>query len=64
MRWSTAFLGRPATPADVASAVRFLLSPESAYLSGVEIAVDGGQTAHGGKVLSDAVRSAAPYRSQ
>ena len=53
-------LGRLATPADVASAVRFLLSPESAYLSGVEIAVDGGQTAHGGmKLLSDAVRSAA-----
>ena len=53
-------LGRPATPADVASAVRFLLSPESAYLSGLEIAVDGGQTAHGGmKLLSDAVRSAA-----
>src|SRR5215208_1321459 len=53
-------LGRPATPADVASVVRFLLSPESAYLSGLEIAVDGGQTAHGGmKALSDAVRSAA-----
>ena len=53
-------LGRPGTPADVAAAVRFLLSPESAYLSGLEIAVDGGQTAHGGmKLLSDAVRSAA-----
>jgi 3alpha(or 20beta)-hydroxysteroid dehydrogenase len=57
-------LGRPATPADVASVVRFLLGPESAYLSGVEIAVDGGQTAHGGmKLLSDAVRSAADDRS-
>src|SRR5215208_417561 len=53
-------LGRPATPGDVARTVRFLLSPESAYLSGVEVAVDGGQTAHGGmKLLSDAVRSAA-----
>jgi 3alpha(or 20beta)-hydroxysteroid dehydrogenase len=52
-------LGRAATPEDVARTVRFLLSPESAYLSGVEVAVDGGQTAHGGmKLLSDAVRSA------
>ena len=46
-------------PADVASTVRFLLGPESAYLTGQELAVDGGQTAHGGmKLLSDAVRSA------
>src|SRR4051794_36855029 len=53
-------LGRAASPADVASTVRFLLGPESAYLTGVEIAVDGGQTAHGGmKALSDAVRAAA-----
>ena len=53
-------LGRAATTADVAATVRFLLSEESAYLSGVEIAVDGGQTSHGGmKVLSDAVRDAA-----
>jgi 3alpha(or 20beta)-hydroxysteroid dehydrogenase len=52
-------LGRAATTADVAATVRFLLSEESSYLSGVEIAVDGGQTAHGGmKVLSDAVRAA------
>ena len=54
-------LGRAATTGDVAAIVRFLLSDESAYLSGVEIAVDGGQTAHGGmKSLSDAVRAAAP----
>jgi 3alpha(or 20beta)-hydroxysteroid dehydrogenase len=53
-------LGRAATTADVAAIVRFLLSDESAYLSGLEIAVDGGQTAHGGmKSLSDAVRAAA-----
>jgi 3alpha(or 20beta)-hydroxysteroid dehydrogenase len=54
-------LGRAATPADVAAAVCFLLSDDAAYLSGLEVPVDGGQTAHGGmKVLSDAVRAAAP----
>jgi len=53
-------LGRAATTADVAAAVCFLLSDEAAYLSGLEVPVDGGQTAHGGmKVLSDAVRAAA-----
>jgi 3alpha(or 20beta)-hydroxysteroid dehydrogenase len=53
-------LGRAATTADVAAVVRFLLSDESAYLSGLEIPVDGGQMAHGGmKSLSDAVRAAA-----
>lgn len=53
-------LGRAATPEDVAATVRFLLGEESSYLSGLEIPVDGGQTAHGGmKLLSDAVRTAA-----
>ena len=43
---------------DVAATVQFLLSEDSSYLSGLEIPVDGGQTAHGGmKLLSDAVRS-------
>ena len=53
-------LARAATAADVAATVQFLLSDESSYLSGLEIPVDGGQTAHGGmKLLSDAVRTAA-----
>jgi 3alpha(or 20beta)-hydroxysteroid dehydrogenase len=53
-------LGRAATTADVAAAVCFLLSDDAAYLSGLEVPVDGGQTAHGGmKMLSDAVRAAA-----
>jgi 3alpha(or 20beta)-hydroxysteroid dehydrogenase len=52
-------LGRAAAPADVAATVRFLLGPESSFLTGQELAVDGGQTAHGGmKLLSDAVRAA------
>ena len=52
-------MGRAGTVADVASVVRFLLSDESAYLSGTEIMVDGGFTAHGGvKSISDAARAA------
>ena len=53
-------LGRLGTPEDVAPLVGFLLSDESTYLSGAEIAVDGGQSSHGGaKALSDALRPAA-----
>ena len=52
-------LGRSGKPDDVAPLVGFLLSDESTYLSGAEIAVDGGQSAHGGaKALSDALRAA------
>ena len=36
--------GRPGTPDEVAAAVAWLLSEESAYLHGAEIAVDGGIT--------------------
>jgi 3alpha(or 20beta)-hydroxysteroid dehydrogenase len=54
-------LGRTGTVDDVAPLVVFLVSDESSYLSGAEIVVDGGQTAHVGvKSLSDAVRRAAP----
>lgn len=38
-------LGRLGTPTDVAAAVAFLVSPESAYLTGAEIVVDGGMFA-------------------
>jgi 3alpha(or 20beta)-hydroxysteroid dehydrogenase len=51
-------LARAATAADVAATVQFLLSEESSFLSGLEIPVDGGQTAHCGmKLLSDAVQA-------
>lgn len=53
-------LGRTGTVDDVAPLVVYLISDESSYVSGAEIPVDGGQTAHGGtKSLSDAVRMAA-----
>ena len=51
-------LGRTGTVDDVAPLVAFLLSDEGAYISGAEIPVDGGMTAHGGvKSISDAVRA-------
>ncbi len=50
-------LGRTGTPEEVAPLVVFLISDESAYISGAEIVVDGGQTGHGGtKRFSDASR--------
>ena len=52
-------MGRRGTAEDVAPLVVFLISDESSWISGAEIAVDGGQAAHGGmKSLSDAVREA------
>jgi 3alpha(or 20beta)-hydroxysteroid dehydrogenase len=46
---------------DVAHLVVYLISDESRYVSGAEIAVDGGFTSQGGvKFLSDSVRNAAP----
>ncbi|GAA2828453.1 SDR family oxidoreductase [Kribbella solani] len=37
-------LGRIGTPADVAPVVRFLLGPESAYVTGASVVIDGGLT--------------------
>jgi 3alpha(or 20beta)-hydroxysteroid dehydrogenase len=50
-------LGRTGLPEEVAPLVVFLIADESAFVSGAEIAVDGGQTAHGGtKRYLDAIR--------
>ena len=50
-------LGRPGSPAEVAAVITFLLGEGAAYVSGAEIAVDGGASSHGGaKSVSDAMR--------
>lgn len=41
-------LGRTGVPGDVAPLVVFLLSERSSFITGAEIPVDGGQSAHGG----------------
>ena len=49
-------LGRVGQPEEVAALIVFLISDESSFITGTEIVVDGGQTAHAGaKALSDAV---------
>ncbi|NGO41122.1 SDR family oxidoreductase [Streptomyces ureilyticus] len=50
-------LGRTGTVDDITPLVTFLLSDDSAFITGAEIPVDGGLTAHGAaKSISDALR--------
>jgi 3alpha(or 20beta)-hydroxysteroid dehydrogenase len=50
-------LGRLGAVEDIAPLVVFLISDESSFISGAEIPVDGGHSAHGGvKGISDLLR--------
>jgi NAD(P)-dependent dehydrogenase (short-subunit alcohol dehydrogenase family) len=40
-------LGRPGQPEEVARCIRFLASPDAAYVTGTELVVDGGRSATG-----------------
>ncbi|WP_411152461.1 SDR family NAD(P)-dependent oxidoreductase [Streptomyces sp. A30] len=52
-------LGRLGTVDDVSPLVVFLVSPESSWISGAEISVDGGEWSHGGnKRLADELSTA------
>ncbi len=52
-------LGRTGTVDELGPLVVLLVSDEASFITGAEIPVDGGMTAHGGvKSISDAVRAA------
>ena len=51
-------MGRLGTTDDIVPLIAFLLSDGASYITGAEIPVDGGMSAHGGvKSISDAVRA-------
>ena len=42
-------LQRPASPAEIASGIAFLASPDASYITGHNLVIDGGMTAHTGQ---------------
>jgi 3alpha(or 20beta)-hydroxysteroid dehydrogenase len=55
-------LGRTGTPEEVAAVIMHLLSTDTAFVSGAEIAVDGGLTGHGGGLpIARAMGSSHPH---
>ena len=48
-------VGRLALPEDLGWAVRMLAAPEAAYITGIGLAVDGGQTLPEGRIQADAM---------
>lgn len=49
-------LGRTGSVEEVAALVAFLISDDASFISGAEVPVDGGMTAHGGvKSIRDAL---------
>jgi 3alpha(or 20beta)-hydroxysteroid dehydrogenase len=54
-------LGRKATPEEIAPLIVYLISDESAYMTGAEIAIDGGLTSHvSHKRIADAIAPPPP----
>jgi 3alpha(or 20beta)-hydroxysteroid dehydrogenase len=58
-------LGRKARPEEIAPLIVYLISDESAYMSGAEIAIDGGLTSHvSHKRIADAIAAPPPPSSE
>ena len=51
-------LGRLATPGDIANAILFFVSPESEYISGADLVVDGGMTSYISRIDANAAIAA------
>ncbi len=55
-------LGRMADPEEVAAAIVWLLGPEASFVTGIDLAVDGGYSALGPEALGQAAAKVPPLR--